>query len=157
MRAGFAAGRITPAIIAAMRADVRQTMCLHVFIDRQQQRFVQTTFEQRKRPHVTGRFHLRGFTDELPGARENFSLGAFVPRKIDIYIRGQCFRAGNVVVYLKTRRRFVHRFCRLTQIRRRRPTLRLNSSCRQPLRLPIKIKRQRCACRTFQSQSARHA
>ena len=54
---------------AAMRADVRQTMRLHPFIDSQQERLIQTTFQQSKRAHMTGRFHLRGFADELPGAR----------------------------------------------------------------------------------------
>jgi hypothetical protein len=50
----------------AMGAHIRQTVRPSPVIDSEQQRLIETTLEQRKRAHVTGRFHARRLPDELP-------------------------------------------------------------------------------------------
>ena len=99
---------------AAMRADIRKTMRLHLLVDREQQRLVETTFEQRERPDVPGRFQLRGFADELPRMGKDLFLRTFVPDRIDIDLRGQRLRVRNVVSDLKGRF-VVHRFRTFSQ------------------------------------------
>src|SRR5437588_4405878 len=86
---------------AAMGAHIRQTVRPSLLIDGEQQRLIETTLEQRKRTHVTGRLHLRRRTDELPGTRENLFLGALVPNWIAINIAGQCFCPRYVRIYLE--------------------------------------------------------
>src|SRR4051812_38814545 len=82
---------------AAMRADVRQTMRLYLFVYGQQKRLVEAAFQQGERAHMSWRFHARRLADELPRPGEDPLPRTLVPRRIAIHLARKCLRPGDLV------------------------------------------------------------
>jgi hypothetical protein len=82
---------------AAMSADVRKAMQTRLIVDAQDERLIQTAFEEREGLDVSRRFRFLNASDELPAAREDLLFRAFVPARLVIDLGRQRFRYRDLV------------------------------------------------------------